>query len=68
MRKAVAEAVRQARAQRGWTQSALDEKAGVSRPTIARIEGGQDGRMATLQQVLSCLHIEIVPKSTMEDR
>lgn len=68
MRRAIADAVRQARAQRGWTQSVLAEKAGVSRPTIARIEGGQDVRMATLQQVLSCLHIEIVSTSTVEDR
>ena len=60
MSSTAAEAVRQARAQRGWTQSVLAEKAGVSRPTIARIEGRQNVRMATLQRVLSCLYIEIV--------
>lgn len=49
------DSVRQARERRGWTQTQLAERAGVSRPTVARIEAGQDVSMATLTQVARSL-------------
>ena len=34
--------IRKARLEHGWSQSELAEKAGVSRPTVARVELGED--------------------------
>lgn len=51
----VAERVREARRARGWSQSELATKAGVSRPTVARIEGGQHVLMGTLEKVTEAL-------------
>lgn len=36
------EVIRDARKRRGWSQSELGEKAGVSRPTVARVEANND--------------------------
>lgn len=51
--------VRHSRLDRGWSQGELAERAGVSRPTVARIEGGQDVSMSTLRQVAGSLGLEV---------
>ncbi len=53
-------AIRTARAGQGWTQSALAERAQVSRPTVARIEGGQDISAGSLSKIAACLELELV--------
>jgi transcriptional regulator with XRE-family HTH domain len=53
------EAIRDARNQRGWSQLALSERAGVSRPTIARVEAGRDVSMATADKVVAALGLTI---------
>lgn len=47
--------VRNTREQHGWTQAQLAERAGVSRPTVARIEGKQDVSTVTLTKVARAL-------------
>lgn len=56
----IAHGVRTSRRGRGWSQSQLAERAGVSRPTVARIEGGQDVSMSTLRQVAGALGLNLV--------
>lgn len=51
--------IREARTARSWSQSALAERAGVSRPTVARIEAGQYVRMATLEAVAQALGLAV---------
>ena len=51
--------VRAGRRTHGWSQTQLAERAGVSRPTIARIEGGQDVLMGTLQDVAEALNLRL---------
>lgn len=51
--------IRAARNQRGWTQEELAERAGVSRPTIARVERGDDVSTANLAKVAAALGLEI---------
>lgn len=50
---------------RGWSQATLAEKAGVSRPTVARIEGGQDISATSLTKLAGALELELalVPAS-----
>jgi transcriptional regulator with XRE-family HTH domain len=56
----VADRIREARRACGWSQSQLAIKAGVSRPTIARIEGGRHVRMGTLEAVMRTLGLDVV--------
>lgn len=51
--------IRAARDQRGWTQEELAQKAGVSRPTIARVERGDDVSTANLAKVADALGLQI---------
>lgn len=51
--------VRDARSSRGWSQTELAEHAGVSRPTIARIEAGRDVTTSTLAKVAGALGLKI---------
>lgn len=51
--------VRQARTARGWSQSELASLAGVSRPTVARIEAGQQVRASTLNAVAAALGMRV---------
>ena len=53
------EGVSEARRARGWSQSELAERAGVSRPTVARIEAGQQVRLATLEAVAQVLGLTV---------
>ncbi|MBM7331804.1 helix-turn-helix transcriptional regulator, partial [Agrobacterium sp. S2] len=48
---AFGEAVKAARKERGLVAAELGERAGVSRPTVARIEKGQDGHTTMLDRV-----------------
>lgn len=52
-------AVRDARRERGWSQTQLGEEAGVSRPTIARIERGDDVSVATLAKVTAAVGLTV---------
>lgn len=49
------ETIRDARRGRGWSQATLGERAGVSRPTIARVEMGNDVSTATLAKIVAAL-------------
>lgn len=53
------DAVRDARRERGWSQTQLGEEAGVSRPTIARIERGDDVSVATLAKVTAAVGLTV---------
>ncbi|MFD4266871.1 helix-turn-helix domain-containing protein [Rhodococcus sp. NPDC058481] len=55
----VGDAVRNARRKRGWSQTQLGEEAGVSRPTIARIERGDDVSVATLAKVIAAVGLTV---------
>lgn len=51
----IAKRVREVRDVLSWSQNDLAERAGVSRPSIARIEAGEDVNTATLSKVASAL-------------
>lgn len=51
--------IKDARNQQGLTQTELAEKAGVSRPTVARVESGEDVSTATLEKVAAALGLAI---------
>jgi transcriptional regulator with XRE-family HTH domain len=52
-------AVRDARRKRRWSQTKLGDEAGVSRPTIARIERGDDVSVTTLAKVTAAVGLTI---------
>lgn len=52
-------AIRAARKSYGWSQAELAERAGVSRPTIARAETGQDISTATLSKIARALQLTV---------
>ncbi|WP_448811921.1 helix-turn-helix transcriptional regulator [Agromyces bauzanensis] len=49
----------EARKKRGWSQSELGEKAGVSRPTIARVEANNDVTTATIAKIAQALGLTL---------
>lgn len=51
--------IRAARQERQWSQQQLAEAAGVSRPTVARVEGGEDVSTATLEKVAAALGLRV---------
>ena len=53
------EEIRAARLTREWSQQQLAEAAGVSRPTVARVEGGEDVSTATLEEVAAALGLRV---------
>lgn len=55
----VGDAVRDDRRERGWSQTQLGELAGVSRPTIARIERGDDVSVATLAKATAAVGLTV---------
>ncbi|MDT0157241.1 helix-turn-helix transcriptional regulator [Microbacterium sp. ARD32] len=63
-RRSFGDDIRDARNARGWTQETLAEKASVSRPTIARVERGDDVSTANLAKVAGALGLQI----TLSDR
>ena len=50
----------QLRMRRALSQAMLAERAGVSRPTIARIEAGDSARFATIHKLAEALGVEPV--------
>lgn len=55
----IAQQIRDARTARGWSQEDLAAQAGLSRPSIARIERGDDVSTATLSKVAVVLGLVI---------
>lgn len=55
----VARAVRDARTARGWSQAELATRAGVSRPTVARLEIGRSVSSTTLLKVADALELHL---------
>ncbi len=55
----IAQQIREARVARGWSQEDLASQAGLSRPSIARIERGDDVSTATLSKVAVVLGLTI---------
>jgi transcriptional regulator with XRE-family HTH domain len=51
--------IRKERIDRGWSQTVLGEQAGVSRPTIARVEAGSDVSTATLSKIAGALGLKV---------
>lgn len=51
----IARRVRAARTAHGWSQGELADAAGVSRPSVARIEAGEDVNTATLRSMCEAL-------------
>jgi transcriptional regulator with XRE-family HTH domain len=56
--------IRKARKERGWSQTELGEKSGVSRPTIARVESDSDVTTATLAKIAQALGLTLELKGT----
>lgn len=52
-------AVQTARLERGWSQSHLATEAGVSRPTVSRIELGNDPSMRTARKLTAALGLTL---------
>ncbi len=53
------EVIRIGRKKRGWSQAALATSAGVSRPTVARIESGQDVSATSLSKIAAALDLHL---------
>ncbi|MGO2746230.1 helix-turn-helix transcriptional regulator [Microbacterium sp.] len=51
--------IREARNKHGWSQGELGEKAGVSRPTIARVEANNDVTTATIAKIAQALGLKL---------
>lgn len=51
----IARRVRDARTTHGWSQHELAEHANVSRPTVARVEAGDDVNTAKLMRIAEAL-------------
>ncbi|MBO0595249.1 helix-turn-helix transcriptional regulator [Nesterenkonia sp. E16_7] len=51
--------IREARKKRGWSQTDLGEKSGLSRPTIARIEANSDATTATIAKIAKALGLKL---------
>lgn len=51
--------IREARKKHGWSQAELGEKAGVSRPTIARVEADNDVTTATIAKIAQALGLKL---------
>jgi len=55
----IAAKVHGARVSLDWTQQELAERARVSRPSVARIERGNDVSTATLEKVAAALGLKV---------
>jgi transcriptional regulator with XRE-family HTH domain len=51
--------IREARKERGWSQTELGEQSGLSRPTIARVESDSDVTTATLAKIAEALGLTL---------
>lgn len=61
--RGLGECIRNTRIARGWSQHQLADAAGVSRPTVARVETGQSISTRTLERIVAVLglQVEITP-------
>ncbi|WP_396599718.1 helix-turn-helix domain-containing protein [Frigoribacterium sp. R86507] len=50
-------AIQTARVERGWSQTELSLHAGVSRPTISRVELGEEPSIKTLRKLANALDL-----------
>ena len=57
------EVIRQARKERGWTQTELADESGVSRPTVARIEANREVTTTTIAKVARALGLTMELRS-----
>jgi transcriptional regulator with XRE-family HTH domain len=53
------EVIRRARKNRGWSQEELGQAAGLSRPTIARVEADSDVSTATIGKIAQALGLTL---------
>jgi len=68
MRKVdLAEAVRAARMERGWSQRSLAEAAGIPQSHVAKLENGADVRASTLVRVASALGLDVELRPRLRD-
>ncbi|MGO1311334.1 MAG: helix-turn-helix transcriptional regulator [Brevibacterium aurantiacum] len=51
--------IREARKKRGWSQDELGRAAGLSRPTIARVEADSDVSTATIGKIAQALGLTL---------
>lgn len=51
--------IREARKKQGWSQAELGERAGLSRPTVARIEANNDVTTATIAKIAHVLGLRL---------
>ena len=51
--------VQTARLERGWSQDELAKKADVSRPTVSRVERGDDPSMRTMRKLADALGLSV---------
>ncbi|ROP78856.1 helix-turn-helix protein [Frigoribacterium sp. PhB107] len=63
----VARRIRAARLSGGWSQVDLADAAGVSRPSIARVEAGGDVNTATLRAICEVLGLEFIVTEHVDD-
>ncbi|WP_166849103.1 helix-turn-helix domain-containing protein [Isoptericola sp. BMS4] len=59
--------IRDARKKKGWSQTELGEKAGVSRPTIARVEANNDVTTSTIASIAKALGLRLELKDQQTD-
>lgn len=62
----IAQRIREARHARCWSQNELAEEAHVSRPSVARIEAGEDVSTSTLSKVADALGLTLRLATTEE--
>lgn len=57
--RGLGEAIREARSKRDWSQHELAVAAGVSRPTVARIETGQNVSTGSMNRIAAALNLQV---------
>ncbi len=57
--KGFGKSVQAARLEKGWSQEKLAEKAGVSRPTVSRVELGEEPSMRTARKLATALGLSV---------
>jgi transcriptional regulator with XRE-family HTH domain len=60
--------IREARKTRGWSQTELGQRSGVSRPTIARVEANNDVTTATIIKIAQALGLKLELKNPGRSR
>lgn len=57
--QAIAEQIKKAREAADWSQHELADRAGVSRPSVARVEAAGDVNTATLRKIAQVLGLAL---------